>query len=117
MVWVGEACFGWLRRMSSSGEVLDVPLREVTAVKRIIYDAHVKHFFRSVPVNFRPGRLKILKEACVVVNTAYSSSSGFPSLSDDVPFVEHELVEADALWNIRELAFKNDSGPSTFQQV
>lgn len=57
------------------------------------------HSDKSVPLNFKPGPRKTLEVVRTVVNAAYGSLSGPLNSSDNVPFVDEEIVKEDAPWD------------------
>lgn len=79
---------------------MDIPVWVVTSAKRSVEDIQVKRWVQDVPVKYKPGPWKTLKETYAAVRGVIGSSEDLQDPTDDVPAVEDAIIEEDALWDL-----------------
>lgn len=89
----------------------------MTSTEKNTDHVEVKRFVRSVPAKFLPGARKTVAEARTAVRAMYRSSSGFSQPVDDVAFVEGQVVEEDARYDLCDLTSRDEHGPCALQRM
>lgn len=117
VVWEEEACVGWLPCVGSGGNVLAIPSREITTVRRTASDVLVRKWVEFVSVVLNPGHRKTLVGATNAVSSMFDTSADFSDPAANVPIVEDGIVEEDLHWDLRDLTSKDDCGLSAMQRV
>lgn len=115
--WDDEDSIGWLLYIRSSRNVLDIPAGKVTSRERKVSDVQMRKWVGVVPVRFNPDQKKTHEDAARDVSSVFGSSVDFLDPANDMPVSEDGIFEKDALWDLRDLAFKDSAGPSALQRV
>lgn len=90
-----RASVGYLRYVSSNGDVRDIPPREKTTSKRTVIDVEVEKQVGVVSGQFTAGHCKTMAEAAHTVSSVVDSSSVFANPAFYFPAIKNEMVEEE----------------------
>lgn len=101
----------------SGGEVFDITVREVIAVKLTAGDVDVKRWVWIVLVEYRPGPRNTLEEPTDAVSSLPGSSADFIEPAENISIISDGILRRDVAWNFRDLTSKDGRGPSVLPRV
>lgn len=97
--------------------MLDILARKVMSAKRAASGMPVKKPVGVVSVKFKSERRKKIEEAENSVSSVIDSPAEFSEAVGDVPIIEDDIFEDDALWDLNDLTSKDDRVPFVWQLV